>query len=253
MRRHTDAIWTLAVTLDVEPKFIHGFIVKCQSTSAFVETVMNWMGRHNPTVVAFTCAKSVFVILKVLTVVRVIDVHEWVESFLCGLPVLSEPSLQVYRVFSFAERSKHEFRRCPCECSARSVAISYHRILIHPHDWSKALYALSLLIPNKVPNEKALANRLCKPIMTLGRASCSAASWTNRRSFISRYRIPTWTFKFEEVYCNAVAFVEFFIIFVSRRLHVVEDVEPPIDCMEVVCVVVRTHVAHPCITRCTHL
>lgn len=109
-----------------------------------------------------------------------------------------------------------------------------HRILVNPQNRPQALYALRLVILYEIAYEETFTLRLNKSVVTLSRAGCSATCGTNRSSFVANDWVTARTFQLQQVKCDPIPQIEVLIEFVPWWLHVIKDVEAPINRVMVV-------------------
>lgn len=114
------------------------------------------------------------------------------------------------------------------------MAVSHHRILVDPKDCPQTLNALRLVILYEIANVETFILRLHESVMTLCGASCSATCRTDCSGFIAHDWVATRTFKLHEVKSAPITQIEVLIDLVPWRLHVIENVEAPINRMMVV-------------------
>lgn len=134
MGRHPDTISTLAVTLDVETKLFHCFVIKFEPIFALIKAVVDAVRTYPATVFTIAYAKFVFVFLVSFALFVCLDVNDGIECGLQRLAILSVPSLEVNSVLSLAKRCKHKFRRRAAKGGSWRVTITDHCILIDPQN-----------------------------------------------------------------------------------------------------------------------
>lgn len=119
-----------------------------------------------------------------------------------------------------------------------------HGKVIYPHDGAQALDPSRSLVIHEVFNEEALAFGLHESIVALSRASCRSTSGTERAGADAGDVVAAGALQFGQVDSGAVALVELVVQLVPRPLHLVEDVETPVNHVKVISVLIRTDVAH---------
>ena len=133
------------------------------------------------------------------------------------------------------------------------MVIVRHCELVYPHYCAKALNARRLLIVDKIPYEKALADGLSESIVAFCRARGCSTRRTECTCTYAGYIVATGTLELFEVDCGSVALIELVVEIVPRALHFVENVKAPVDRVEVICVLVGANVAHARLTTATEL
>lgn len=165
MARHPYALATLTVALLIHSQLLHSSIIHLQVILALVIAVVNWVRTYAGAVLAFTHAKSFFVLEKVFILIVNHNFFECIQGFLKGLTVLTEPSLKPHRILFGAKHRYHELRRSSRAISELFQVISIHSVPIYPVNILHSLDVFGGLILNKVSNEQAFLFGLNKRVM----------------------------------------------------------------------------------------
>lgn len=116
--------------------------------------------------------------------------------------------------------------------------------MVDPHDGSQSLNPCSLLGLHEIANKQAFAFRLNVMIVTLRRTCCRSTSRAYCARSDARNIVATGTFEFIKVDSCSETLIELVIQLVSRTFHSVEDVESPVNCVEIICMLIGANIAH---------
>lgn len=105
-----------------------------------------------------------------------------------------------------------------------------------------------LIILKKIADKQAFALALNEMIVALSGACSSATCGTHRASFFANQRPPTRTLGLFKTEQGSIARIKVFIPLIPGSLHGIEYIEPPVYGMMHLNVIIRTYVAHPCLT-----
>ena len=120
--------------------------------------------------------------------------------------------------------------------------------MVDPHDGPQPLNPRSLLVLYEISMKQAFALCLHIIIVTLRRTCCRSTSCAYRAGSDARNVVAAGTFELIKVHSCSETLIELVVQLVSRTFHSVEDVKTPINCVEIICMLIGANITHASFT-----